>query len=140
MASSERIFKVLDEPATIQDPSEPEEFGNVQGEIEFKDVWFAYNPGDWVLKGISFNPEILLILDEATSSVDTETEVLIEDALNKLMLNRTSIIIAHRLSTIRNVDRIIFMHKGRIVEQGTHEQLLGQQGVYRRLYDFQYAQ
>ena len=272
MASSERIFKVLDEPATIQDPSEPEEFGNVQGEIEFKDVWFAYNPGDWVLKGISFkihpgervafvgatgagktslislisrfydiqkgailvdgidvrnvrqkdlrkhvgavlqdpfifsgtiasnirlheehisdeqirkaaeyvnaahfieqmphkynqevrergaglsvgqkqllafaraiafNPEILLILDEATSSVDTETEVLIEDALNKLMLNRTSIVIAHRLSTIRNVDRIIVMHKGRIVEQGTHEHLLGQQGVYRRLYDFQYAQ
>ena len=271
MASSERIFKVLDESATIQDPFEPEEFGNIQGEIEFKDVWFAYNPGDWVLKGISFkiragervafvgatgagktslislisrfydiqkgeilvdgidvrnvrqkdlrkhvgavlqdpfifsgtiasnirlheehisdeqiskaaeyvnaahfieqlpekynqevrergaglsvgqkqllafaraiafNPEILLILDEATSSVDTETEVLIEDALNKLMLNRTSIIIAHRLSTIRNVDRIIVMHKGRIVEQGTHEQLLGQQGVYRRLYDFQYA-
>jgi ATP-binding cassette subfamily B protein len=271
MASSERIFKVLDEPTTIQDPKEPEEFGNVQGEIEFKDVWFAYNPGDWVLKGISFkiragervafvgatgagktslislisrfydiqkgailvdgidvrdvrqkdlrkhvgavlqdpfifsgtiasnirlheeqisdeqirnaaeyvnaahfieqlphkyneevrergaglsvgqkqllafaraiafNPEILLILDEATSSVDTETEVLIEDALNKLMLNRTSIIIAHRLSTIRNVDRIIVMHKGRIEEQGTHEQLLGQQGVYRRLYDFQYA-
>ena len=91
-------------------------------------------------RAIAFNPEILLILDEATSSVDTETEVLIEDALNKLMLNRTSIIIAHRLSTIRNVDRIIVMHKGRIVEQGTHEQLLGQQGVYRRLYDFQYAQ
>ena len=90
-------------------------------------------------RAIAFNPEILLILDEATSSVDTETEVLIEDALNKLMLNRTSIIIAHRLSTIRNVDRIIVMHKGRIVEQGTHEQLLGQQGVYRRLYDFQYA-
>src|SRR6266849_5037345 len=89
---------------------------------------------------IAFNPEILLILDEATASVDTETEVLIQDALNKLMLNRTSIIIAHRLSTIRNVDRIIVMHKGRIVEEGTHEQLLGQQGVYRRLYDFQYAQ
>jgi ATP-binding cassette, subfamily B, multidrug efflux pump len=272
MASSERIFKVLDEPATIQDTPEPKQFGRVQGEIEFRDVWFAYNPGDWVLKGISFkirpgervafvgatgagktslislisrfydvqkgailvngvdvrdvrqqdlrqhvgtvlqdpfifsgtiasnirlheehisdkqvrqaaeyvnaahfieqlphkyneevrergaglsvgqkqllafaraiafNPEILLILDEATSSVDTETEVLIQDALNKLMLNRTSIIIAHRLSTIRDVDRIIVMHKGRIVEQGTHEQLLDQQGVYRRLYDFQYAQ
>ena len=90
-------------------------------------------------RAIAFNPEILLILDEATSSVDTETEVLIEDALNKLMLNRTSIIIAHRLSTIRTVDRIIVMHKGHIVEQGTHEQLLDQQGVYRRLYDFQYA-
>ena len=81
-----------------------------------------------------------MILDEATSSVDTETEVLIQDALNKLILNLTSIIIAHRLSTIRNVDRIIVMHKGRIVEEGTHEQLLDQQGVYRRLYDFQYAQ
>src|SRR5712692_11126163 len=272
MASSERIFKVLDEPIIVQDPPAPKEFSEVQGEIEFRDVWFAYNPGEWVLKGISFkirpgervalvgatgagktsiisimsrfydvqkgaiyvdgidvrdvrqkdlrkhigavlqdpyifsgtiasnirlheeqisdeqirkaaeyvnaahfieqlphtydeevrergaglsvgqkqllafaraiafNPEILLILDEATSSVDTETEVLIQDALNKLMLNSTSIIIAHRLSTIRIVDRIIVMHKGRIVEEGTHEQLLGQQGVYRRLYDFQYAQ
>ena len=272
MASSERIFKVLDESIIVQDPPEPQAFGKVHGEIEFRDVWFAYNPGDWVLKGISFkirpgervafvgatgagktslislisrfydvqkgavcidgidvrnvrqkdlrkhvgtvlqdpfifsgtiasnirlhdksisdervrqaaeyvnaahfieqlphqyeeevrergaglsvgqkqllafaraiafNPEILLILDEATSSVDTETEVLIQDALNKLMLNRTSIIIAHRLSTIRNVDRIIVMHKGRIVEQGTHEELLNRQGVYRRLYDYQYAQ
>ncbi|MDQ6642941.1 MAG: ABC transporter ATP-binding protein/permease, partial [Chloroflexota bacterium] len=272
MASSERIFKVLDEPITIQDTAKPKELGSVRGEIEFRDVWFAYNPGDWILKGISFkiqpgervafvgatgagktsiislmsrfydvqkgaifvngidireirqqdlrkhigavlqdpfifsgtiasnirlheeqisdemirkaadyvnaahfieqlpntyneeirergaglsvgqkqllafaravafNPEILLILDEATSSVDTETEVLIQDALNKLMTNRTSIIIAHRLSTIRNVDRIIVLHKGRIVEQGSHEELLNRQGVYRRLYEFQYAQ
>ena len=272
MASSERIFKVLDEPVIVRDPLEPQKFGKVHGEIEFRDVWFAYNPGDWVLKGISFkirpgdrvafvgatgagktslisliprfydvqkgaicidgidvrdvrqkelrkhvgtvlqdpfifsgtiasnirlhdksisdervrqaaeyvnaahfieqlphkyeeevrergaglsvgqkqllafaraiafNPEILLILDEATSSVDTETEVLIQDALNKLMLNRTSIVIAHRLSTIRNVDRIIVMHKGRIVEEGTHDELLDRQGVYRRLYDYQYAQ
>jgi len=272
MASSERIFRVLDEPVIVQDPETPKEFGKVQGEIEFRDVWFAYNPGEWVLKGISFkirpgervalvgatgagktsiisimsrfydvqkgaiyvdgidvrdvrqkdlrkhigavlqdpyifsgtiasnirlheeqisdeqirkaaeyvnaahfieqlphtydeevrergaglsvgqkqllafaraiafNPEILLILDEATSSVDTETEVLIQDALNKLMLNRTSIVIAHRLSTIRNVDRIIVMHKGRIVEEGSHEELLNRQGVYRKLYEFQYAQ
>lgn len=272
MASSERIFKVLDEHVTVQDPVKPREFGKVQGEIEFRDVWFAYNPGEWVLKGISFkirpgervafvgatgagktsiisllsrfydvqkgtiyvdgidvrevrqkdlrkhigavlqdpfifsgtiasnirlheeqisdelirkaakyvnaahfieqlphtydeevrergaglsvgqkqllafaraivfNPEILLILDEATSSVDTETEVLIQDALNKVMMNRTSIIIAHRLSTIRNVDRIIVLHKGRIVEQGSHEELLLRQGIYRKLYEFQYAQ
>ena len=272
MASSERIFKVLDEPLTVQDPVRPREFGKVQGEIEFRDVWFAYNPGEWVLKGISFkirpgervafvgatgagktsiislmsrfydvqkgaiyvdgidvrevrqkdlrkhigtvlqdpfifsgtiasnirlheeqisdelirkaaeyvnaahfieqlphtydeevrergaglsvgqkqllafaraiafNPEILLILDEATSSVDTETEVLIQDALGKLMTNRTSIIIAHRLSTIRNVDSIIVLHKGRIVEQGSHEELLHRQGVYRKLYEFQYTQ
>ena len=91
-------------------------------------------------RAVAFNPEILLILDEATSSVDTETEVLVQDALNKLMTNRTSIIIAHRLSTIRNVDRIIVLHKGRIVEQGSHEELLHRQGVYRKLYVFQYAQ
>ena len=74
------------------------------------------------------------------SGTITSNTRLHEEHISKLMLNRTSIIIAHRLSTIRNVDRIIVMHKGRIVEQGTHEQLLGQQGVYRRLYDFQYAQ
>ncbi len=272
MASSERIFKIIDEPIVVQDPDKPRSLNKVHGEIEFKDVWFAYNPGEWVLKGISFkirpgervafvgatgagktslislvsrfydiqkgeilidgvnvrdvrqqdlrqhvgavlqdpfifsgtiasnirlheesitneqirqaaeyvnaahfieqlphkydeeirergaglsvgqkqllafaraiafNPEILLILDEATSSVDTETEVLIQDALNKLMLNRTSIVIAHRLSTIRNVDRIIVMHKGRIVEQGSHDELLHHQGMYKRLYEFQYAQ
>src|SRR5579864_910001 len=272
MASSERIFKVLDETITIQDPAHPKEFDDVKGGIEFRDVWFAYNPGEWVLKGISlkirpgervaivgatgagktsiislisrfydvqkgailidgidirevrqkelrqhvgtvlqdpfifsgtvasnirlhdedisderlheaaeyvnaahfieqlphgyaeevrergaglsvgqkqllafaraiaFNPEILLVLDEATSSVDTETELLIQDALAKLMKGRTSIIIAHRLSTIRNVDRIIVLHKGRIVEEGHHEDLLARNGYYARLYELQYAE
>lgn len=298
MASSERIFRVLDEPVTVQDPADPVPLERVRGEVEFRDAWFAYPAAEsddgaeppvagvtsrthdepplpegteeWVLKGVSFrirsgesvavvghtgagktsiinlitrfydpqrgqvlvdgvdvrrypqrdlrrhiglvlqdvflfsgtvasnirlgnreisdddirraaefvnahrfiermpqgygtevvergttlsagqrqliafaraishNPEILLVLDEATSSVDTETEILIQDALSKVLRNRTSIIIAHRLSTIQNVDRIIVMHKGRIVEEGTHRQLLARGGIYTKLYQLQY--
>lgn len=272
MASSERIFRVLDEPVIVADPEQPAPLAEVRGEVEFRNVWFAYNRDEWVLKGVSFhiqpgesvafvgatgagktslislmsrfydiqrgevlidgrnvrdlaqadlrrhigavlqdpfifsgtiasnirlheqgisdeqmraaahfvnadkfieqlphayeeevrergaglsggqkqllafaraiafNPEILLIMDEATSSVDTETEALIQDALAKLMRGRTSIIIAHRLSTIRNVDRIIVLHKGRIVEDGSHEALLERNGYYRRLYELQYVE
>jgi ATP-binding cassette, subfamily B, multidrug efflux pump len=270
MASSERVFRLLDTKATIVDPPHPRELAHVRGEITFENVSFAYNEGDWVLKDVSFkisaaesvaivgatgagktsiislisrfydvqkgrilldgvdlrdlrqkevrrhvgvvlqdpfifagtvasnirlnnaaitdeqvraaatfvnadkfieklphgydtvvtergstlsvgqkqllafaraiafNPEILLVLDEATSSVDTETEHLIQDALAKLMVGRTSIIIAHRLSTIQNVDRIIVLHKGRVVEMGTHRDLLAERGVYHRLYELQY--
>jgi len=270
MASSERVFRLLDTKATIVDAPHPRELAHVRGEITLESVSFAYNEGDWVLRDVSFkisagesvaivgatgagktsiislisrfydvqkgrilldgvdlrelrqedvrrhvgvvlqdpfifagtiasnirlnntaisdqqvraaaafvnadkfieklpqgydtvvtergstlsvgqkqllafaraiafNPEILLVLDEATSSVDTETEHLIQDALAKLMVGRTSIIIAHRLSTIQNVDRIVVLHKGRVVEMGTHRDLLAERGVYHRLYELQY--
>jgi ATP-binding cassette subfamily B multidrug efflux pump len=91
-------------------------------------------------RAIAFDPEVLLVLDEATSNVDTETESLIQDALERLMKDRTSIIIAHRLFTIRHVDRILVLHKGRLVEQGSHSALLSQQGFYHRLYQLQYQE
>jgi ATP-binding cassette subfamily B protein len=271
MASSERIFLILDERIQVRDLPEPRHLEHVRGEIEFRDVWFAYEPGNWVLRGVSFhiregekvaivgatgagktsiislvsrfydvqkghvlvdgidvrdvaqtslrrhvgvvlqdpflftgtvehnirlndaritdaqvreaaayvhadefiaelpqgyatpvkergagfsvgqkqliafaravafNPAMLLVLDEATSNVDTETEWLIQRALARLMQGRTSIIIAHRLSTIRQVDRIFVLHKGELVEQGSHAELMQQNGRYARLYELQYG-
>ena len=89
-------------------------------------------------RAIVFNPKVLLVLDEATSSVDTEIEGLIQDALKKVMFGRTSIIIAHRLSTIKNANKIIVLSKGRIVESGTHKDLLKNKGFYYKLYKYQY--
>jgi len=85
-----------------------------------------------------FQPEIL-VLDEATSGVDIETELLIQDALEKVMKGRTCLVIAHRLSTIRNADRILVFHHGEIREIGTHAELMQKQGIYYRLYQLQYA-
>jgi subfamily B ATP-binding cassette protein MsbA len=82
----------------------------------------------------------VLILDEATSALDTESEQLVQKALNYLMENRTSIVIAHRLSTVRRADKIVVMQKGKIVESGTHEELLQNGGVYKRLYELQFAE
>ena len=269
MASSERIFAVLDTPETVKTPALPIRPKSFRGEVVFKDVWLSYKPGEPVLKGISFHvrpgekvaligatgggktsiisalcrfyeiergavlvdgvdvrdwdkqalrqhlglvlqdvflfsgdiaanislgdPRIsreqmmeaagrvhiapfieklprkyqeevqergstlsqgqrqllsfaralafdpkILILDEATSSVDTATELLIQDALRELLRDRTALIIAHRLSTIKNADRILVIHKGEIWEQGSHRDLLAQGGLYSRLYDLQY--
>lgn len=271
MASSERIFALLDERPSISDPPEPKMAGKFRGEIEFRNVWFAYNREDYVLKNVSFkisegekvafvgatgagkttiislltrfydvnkgeilidgtdireysqkelrkniavvlqdvflfsgdirsnitlnNQDIseetvkasvknaglkefvdtledglsrkvnergatlsvgqkqlisfaralaydprILILDEATSSVDTNTEMLIQSAIKKLIEGRTSIIIAHRLSTIQNCDKIIVMHRGEIKEMGTHQELLGNEGLYYKLYQLQYKE
>ncbi len=268
MASSERIFLLLDTPPEIVAPVSPTALPDVRGRVAFENVSFAYNPGEWVLRDIDFavepgrsialvgatgagktsiislltrfydvqqgrvtldgvdvralDPERLrsslalvlqdvhlfsgtiasnirlgsaisdekvraaaeavhahrfiqklpggydaevkergatlstgqkqllsfaralahdprvLILDEATSSVDTETEQLIQDALRVLLKGRTAIVIAHRLSTIQNVDEILVMHKGRIRERGTHAALLAERGLYWRLYLLQY--
>ncbi len=271
MASSERIFKLLDDTSFIAEPDHPKQFDTINGKIEFRNVWFAYNNEEWVLKNVSFtiNPgetaafvghtgagkttiinllsrfyeiqkgEILideinirdvalsdlrrhiavvlqdvflfsgdikgnvnlgnetislerikeacrivgvdrfiesmpkqydeevkergstlsvgqkqllsfaralafepriLVLDEATSSVDTETEILIQTAIQKLLTNRTAIVIAHRLSTIQNANKIVVMHKGEIREMGTHQELLTQKGVYHKLYLLQYKE
>lgn len=88
-------------------------------------------------RALAHNPRIL-VLDEATSSVDTETELLIQAAIKKLLHGRTSIVIAHRLSTIQNADTIIVLHKGEIREMGSHQELLSQDGIYRKLYELQY--
>jgi ATP-binding cassette, subfamily B, multidrug efflux pump len=88
-------------------------------------------------RALAHNPQIL-ILDEATSSVDTETEFRVREALSRMVQGRTSLVIAHRLSTVQRADKIIVMHKGRVREMGTHQQLLAQRGIYYKLYQLQY--
>jgi ABC-type multidrug transport system fused ATPase/permease subunit len=89
-----------------------------------------------IARAVLKNPPIL-ILDEATSALDTESERLVQDALNKLMKNRTSLIIAHRLSTIMHADEIIVLHKGEIIERGNHSELIVKGGAYKKLCDMQ---
>ncbi|WP_341349057.1 ABC transporter ATP-binding protein [Fervidicella metallireducens] len=92
-----------------------------------------------IARAILSNPKIF-VLDEATSSVDTESEIIIQNAINKLLKGRTSFIIAHRLSTIRSVDRILVIHKGKIIEEGNHFSLLKKKGYYYKLYTNQFLE
>lgn len=89
-----------------------------------------------IARAVLKNPPIL-ILDEATSSLDTESERLVQDAINNLMSNRTSVVIAHRLSTIRHANEIIVLNKGEIAERGTHDSLINQKGIYHKLVEMQ---
>jgi ATP-binding cassette subfamily B protein len=90
-------------------------------------------------RALAHNPQFL-ILDEATSSVDTKTELMIREALDRLLTGRTAVVIAHRLSTIQHAHRILVFHKGRLREQGSHQELLALRGIYYRLYQLQYKE
>lgn len=137
------------EDATKDEIMQAAKIANAADFIDNKDEGYDTNIGDRGLKlsggerqrmtiarAVLKNPPIL-ILDEATSSLDTESERLVQDAINNLMSNRTSIVIAHRLSTIRHADEIIVLQKGEIVERGTHDALVSQNGFYKKLVDMQ---
>lgn len=137
------------EGATQDEVIEAAKVANAHDFIMHKEQGYQTNIGDrgnklsggerqrlTIARAVVKNPPIL-ILDEATSSLDTESERLVQDAINNMMQNRTSIVIAHRLSTIRHADEIIVLQKGKIVERGNHEQLLAQDGFYRKLVEMQ---
>ncbi len=113
--------------------------GGLDHEVEERGATFSLGQKQLLAfaRTLAHNPPIL-VLDEATSNIDTETEHLIQKAIERLMEKRTVIVIAHRLSTIKKADRIIVMHHGKIHEQGTHKELLERNGLYRRLYELQY--
>jgi len=137
------------EDATDEDIRQAAKVANAHDFISAKEQGYETNIGDrgsklsggerqrlTIARAVLKNPPIL-ILDEATSSLDTESERLVQDAINNMMQNRTSIVIAHRLSTIRHADEIIVLQKGKIVERGNHDELLSQNGFYRKLVEMQ---
>ncbi|HEX7905067.1 MAG TPA: ABC transporter ATP-binding protein [Chitinophagaceae bacterium] len=142
-------IKLGKEDATEEEIIHAAKVANAHHFITHKEQGYSTNIGDrgtklsggerqrlTIARAVVKNPPIL-ILDEATSSLDTESERLVQDAINNMMQNRTSIVIAHRLSTIRHADEIIVLQKGKIVERGNHEQLLAQNGFYRKLVEMQ---
>jgi ATP-binding cassette subfamily B protein len=114
--------------------------GNYQYQVQERGATLSVGQAQLIsfIRALVHQPKIL-VLDEATSSVDTETEELIQTAIEKLMTNRTSIVIAHRLSTIQNADKIIVLDKGEMMEMGTHQELLKLNGYYKRLYELQFS-
>ena len=114
--------------------------GGLEHQIGERGVTLSHGQRQLVsfIRALVYDPAIL-VLDEATSSVDTETEELVQNALDTLMEGRTSLVVAHRLSTIQHADQILVMHKGEIRERGTHQELLHLGGLYRKLYELQYA-
>ena len=143
-------IKLNEEEISDEKVRKAAEFVNASGFIEalphkydeeVKERGATYSSGQRQLlafaRALAFDPPIL-VLDEATASIDTETELLIQDALAKLTQNRTTIVIAHRLSTIQHADMIIVLHKGRIREMGNHQELLAKRGIYYNLYQLQY--
>jgi ABC-type multidrug transport system fused ATPase/permease subunit len=115
--------------------------GNYEAEVKERGATLSVGQKQLLsfARALAFHPRIL-VLDEATSSVDTESEQLIQSAIRKLLKGRTSIVIAHRLSTIQNADKIIVLHKGEIRETGTHQELLAKDGIYKKLYRLQYKE
>jgi subfamily B ATP-binding cassette protein MsbA len=135
--------------ATQEEIERAARIANAHGFIVEREDGYASNVGErgsklsggerqrvTIARAILKNPPIL-ILDEATSSLDTESERLVQEAINNLMKDRTSIVIAHRLSTVRHADEIVVLQKGRIVQRGTHERLIAEEGIYRRLVEMQ---
>jgi subfamily B ATP-binding cassette protein MsbA len=135
--------------ATSEQIKEAAQIANADNYISLKEAGYNTNIGDrgsklsggerqrlTIARAVLKNPPIL-ILDEATSSLDTESERLVQDAIYKMMENRTSLVIAHRLSTIRHADEIIVLNKGVIAERGTHDELITKGGIYQRLVEMQ---